>query len=60
MTFIEYVLFKKPIGSNRRIRHLVVKYRVNENSELNGRLDKRSVARIIKLQVKYKRRNTYI
>lgn len=56
MTFREYVTIKNPVGSNVRVRSFIVKYRLDENSDLNGRdgIGKRSRSAITNLQVKYK------
>ena len=58
MTFKEYVLFKKPVGSSIRVRNFIVGFNLDENSNLNGisGLGKRSRSVINKLQVKYKKR----
>lgn len=58
MTFKEYITIKNPIGSSVRVRNLVIRFRLDENSDLNGRsgLGKRSKSTISKLQSKYKER----
>ena len=58
MTFKEYVLFKNPVGSNMVVKSFVIRFNLDENSNLNGisGLGKRSKTTINKLQVKYKKR----
>lgn len=58
MTFKEYIMIKNPIGSSVRVRTLINRFNLDENSDLNGRngLGKKSKSAITKLQIKYKRR----
>ncbi len=55
MTFKDYIFIKNPIGSSVRVKSLVLRFGLDENSNLTG-LGKKSRAAIEKLQVKYKRR----
>lgn len=58
MTFKDYIMIKNPIGSSVRVRTLIHRFNLDENSDLNGRngLGKKSKSAITKLQIKYKRR----
>jgi len=58
MTFKDYIFIKNPIGSSVRVRTLIHRFKLDENSNLNGRdgIGKKSRSAIAKLQVKYKKR----
>lgn len=59
MTFKEYVLYKNPIGSSVRTTHFIIRYGLDENSNLNNLgIGRRTQAVISKLQDKYKKKVT--
>ncbi len=55
MRFKDYVFYKNPIGSSVRVRHFILKYNLDENSNLNNLgIGKKTRASINKLQIKFK------